>query len=511
MQQLLNGSAFAVGATGNAAGNRPKSVVVKVTNPTPFPRDEETVEVNLQTVAADLQLDPATGKFAVKNSRTAKILDSQVYASEPGLAPDKLLFQVDLAPGETRTFEILDASALAAVPPPMVKTFARYVPERFDDFAWESDRIAHRTYGLALIPAEGTISSGPDVWIKKNRGLIVDVMYATKHYHEDNGEFMDDYRVGKSRGCGGMGIWDGKKLYTSSNYRNWKLITTGPIRSEFELTYDAWDAGNGRKVSETKRYSIDAGSWFTKAQSTFASDDKSPLTIGVGLAERACPTNREEFFAHDQDEGWLAYWQPEDKPKGIIGDAIILAERQREGIHERRSGYARCKSSRRSAAADARRLSADPQSARHHASRSRQAVDLLFRRVLGSQRRFHEPRPVGGLCETLRRAPRPAAAGDGRELIWSETACPRWNSSFDLFARQAQMQPERQLSRYACRSLTAAARDLFRLRDDLHRLRRERGDFCPTLFPRRVCVRPSTNRQWPRLAAPRGNSAMSPR
>ena len=74
--------------------------------------------------------------------------------------PDKLLFQVDLAPGETRTYYILDASALAAVPPPIVKTFARYVPERYDDFAWESDRIAHRTYGLALIPAEGTISSG---------------------------------------------------------------------------------------------------------------------------------------------------------------------------------------------------------------------------------------------------------------------------------------------------------------------------------------------------------------
>jgi hypothetical protein len=237
---------------------------------------------------------------------------------------EQLLFQVDLAPHETRTFYILEASALAVVPPPIVRTFARYVPERDDDFAWESDRIAHRAYGVALIPAEGTISSAPDVWIKKDRGLIINAMYATKHYHEDNGSFMDDYRVGHSRGCGGVGIWDGKKLYTSSNYRNWKLITTGPIRSEFELTYDSWDAGNGRKVSEVKRYSIDAGSWFTKAQSTFSSEDKSPLTIGVGLAERACPTNRVEFIADDQSEGWMSYWQPEDKPKGTIGVAIVF-------------------------------------------------------------------------------------------------------------------------------------------------------------------------------------------
>jgi rhamnogalacturonyl hydrolase YesR len=287
-----------------------KAKAIEVANPADFWRESETVELDLG------------GKRAVMDGVSARILDSQSYRTAEGA--DKLVFQVDLAPGETRTFYVVDAEALAAVPPAIVKTFARYVPERYDDFAWESDRIAHRAYGLALIPVEHTISSAPDVWIKKDRRLIVDVMYATGHYHDDNGEFMDDYRVGHSRGCGGLGIWDGGKLYTSSNYRNWKVITTGPIRSEFELTYDAWDAGQGRMVSETKRYSIDAGSWFTKAQSTFASADGSPLTIGVGLAERACPTNREEFVAQDEAEGWMSYWQPEDKPKGIIGDAIVL-------------------------------------------------------------------------------------------------------------------------------------------------------------------------------------------
>ena len=298
-----------------------KPVVVRVVNPADFRRDCETIELNRHLPVSALA---EQASWAVMDGVSSHILDSQAYSEKPNSLPDKLLFQVDLAPHEARTFYILDASALAAVPPPIVKTFARYVPERYDDFAWESDRIAFRTYGQALIKAEGTISSGPDVWIKKNRGLIVDMMYRTGHYHEDNGEEMDDYRVGHSRGDGGLGIWDGRKLYTSSNYRNWKLITTGPIRSEFELTYDAWDAGHGRKVSETKRYTIDAGSWLTRAQSTFSSDDKSPLTIGVGLAERACPTNRVQFIADDKREGWMSYWQPEDKPKGIIGVAIVL-------------------------------------------------------------------------------------------------------------------------------------------------------------------------------------------
>ncbi len=297
------------------------AAVVKVTNTALFRRECETVELNEALSPSGLTQQP---RWAVMDGLSSRILDSQAYVEEASSLPDKLLFQVDLAPGETRTFYVWDAAVLAGVPPPIVKTFARYVPERYDDFAWENDRTAHRAYGLALIPAENTISSAPDVWIKKHRQLIVDIMYKTGRYHEDNGEFMDDYRVGRSRGCGGVGIWDGKKLYTSSNYRNWKLITTGPIRSEFELTYDAWNAGNDRKVSEVKRYTIDAGWWFTKAQSFFSSEDKSPLTVGVGLAERACPTNREAFVTRDQGEGWMSYWQPEDKPKGIIGVAIVL-------------------------------------------------------------------------------------------------------------------------------------------------------------------------------------------
>jgi len=309
---------------------------LKVSNPSPFYRDCETVEfaepvgtnpviisAAVRNLSESSSHSALSGKLAIMDGLSSRILDSQTYV-DADRGEIRTLFQVDLAPGETRKFDVLTASALPVVPPPIIKTFARFVPERYDDFAWESDRIAHRTYGLALIKAENTVSSGPDVWIKKDRRLIVDVMYATKHYHDDNGEFMDDYRVGHSCGCGGLGIWDGKKLHASINYRNWKLITTGPIRSVFELTFDAWDAGNGRKVSETKRYSIDAGSWFTKAESTFTSDDPSPLTIGVGLAERACPTNREQFIAHDQAAGWMSYWQPEDKPKGIIGDAIVL-------------------------------------------------------------------------------------------------------------------------------------------------------------------------------------------
>ncbi len=303
-----------------------KAVKVKVSNPAGFYRSCETVELNLSKVAARLHLNPASGEFAVMDGLSSRILDSQTYSSEGKSQPDKLLFQVDLAPRDTRTYFILDASKLPAVPNPIIKTYARYVPERYDDFAWESDRIAFRAYGPKLMTAgaEALTSSGMDVWIKSNRQLIVNKLYKTGDYHNDNGTAMDDYKVGTSRGDGGLGIWDGKNLYVSKNYSKWKLITTGPIRSVFELTYSSWNAGNGRTVSEVRRISIDAGSWMNKCENIFTSDRNTLLTIGVGLAERSCGPNGHEDIGTNKKEGWMTYWQPEDKPKGRIGVAILL-------------------------------------------------------------------------------------------------------------------------------------------------------------------------------------------
>jgi pectinesterase len=54
------------------------------------------------------------------------------------------------------------------------KVFARYVPERLDDFAWENDKIGHRTYGPALAAPDESktgkeifVASGLDVWCKR--------------------------------------------------------------------------------------------------------------------------------------------------------------------------------------------------------------------------------------------------------------------------------------------------------------------------------------------------------
>jgi len=331
---------------------------VKVSNPSPFRRESETVEINGKMILENSSLsieklagpgsDAIVKKFfqsnpmAVMDGVSSRVLDSQMYSSEPNGTPDKLLFQVDLAPGETRTFYILSTSVLATVPPPIVKTFARYAPERHDDFAWESDRIAHRLFGKALETwkEEPLIGSGVDVWVKRTRDLIINQMYSSGKYYDTTATAQDDYRTHDFRGCGGLGIWDGQTLHVSANWREWTMITTGPVRSEFVLTYDAWDAGKGRMVTETKHISIDAGSNMSRVESTFGSEDTSPLKIGVGLTERpgenvivvdGSPdaeswqsSTAKGLVVQNQDEGWMAYWQPQDFDKGTIGTAIIL-------------------------------------------------------------------------------------------------------------------------------------------------------------------------------------------
>jgi hypothetical protein len=310
---LLAGSeVYRLAVLGDPA-EAPGLVVASVRNPSAFYRDEETVEIGLGALVPE--------GTVVMDGVSSRILDSQASAPDRGQAAGKLLFQTDLAPGETRDFCLLAPGVrLPAVPKPMLKTYARQVTERFNDIAWESDRIAHRMYHLDLIKAEGTISSGIDVWTKRTRRLVVDEWYKRRNYHQDDGDGLDDYHVSRSRGCGGLGVWSGQRLYVSSNFRDARIVTTGPIRSEFVLDYDAWDAG-GRSVSESKRISIDAGSNMSRVESVLTSEDKSPVTVGIGIAQRAGDGNT---VSEDREAGWMAYWQAPDRDRGSIGCAVVL-------------------------------------------------------------------------------------------------------------------------------------------------------------------------------------------
>jgi unsaturated rhamnogalacturonyl hydrolase len=263
---------------------------------------------------AEAPLPAAMRDPVVMDAATSTVLPSQV-------AGDRLLFPVNLTAGATRRYLVLPADALAARPPVLPRTHARFVPERLDDFAWESDRIAHRTYGPAIIkdPRERLVSSGMDVWVKSTRAPVVDKWYKSGDYHTDKGEGLDYYSVGRTRGCGGTAIVASGRHYDSSNFAGWKVLADGPLRAIFELRYERWDAA-GRAVSEVKRMSIDAGSNFTRVESRFSAGGKGALDVGVGIVGR--PGDGQQ--TSDAADGWMSYWEPSHGKDGSTACAAIL-------------------------------------------------------------------------------------------------------------------------------------------------------------------------------------------
>ena len=183
--------------------------------------------------------------------------------------PDLFLFQADFSPRESKSF-VLKVGDTRVPSKEQFKAYGRFVRERYDDFAWENDRVAHRMYGTALETweAEPLTSSAVDVWCKRVRRLVLNDWYMVDNYHTDTGEGGDFYSAGKTRGCGGNGVWEASKLFVSRNFTNSKVIANGPIRVIFELTYAPWDV-NGREVSEVKRVTLDAGQNLNRFESSY--------------------------------------------------------------------------------------------------------------------------------------------------------------------------------------------------------------------------------------------------
>lgn len=276
-------------------------------------------------------------RLAVRDAR-GQVLPYQVtnvapQAKDPkgeGIAYGELIFQHDFAAGEQSARFTVEKTVTVAPPFP-VKAFARYVPERLDDFAWENDKIAHRTYGQALAepapPGSGKevlVSSGIDIWFKRPAYPIVDRWYnkGHDHYHQDEGEGLDMVAVGRTRGAGGSGIWNGSRLFTSRNYAGWRVIANGPLRAVFELTYDRWEA-DGVPVSEVKRFTVDAGHHFDRVESTFTAPGQQALTVALGLNKKPAYPKQQPVVTTYRAPGTLMQWVRQHSA-GSFGTAIVL-------------------------------------------------------------------------------------------------------------------------------------------------------------------------------------------
>ena len=297
--------------------NSNQQIIVKNTMDTD--RSFETVSINLASVS----LGNKKGRMVIIDSETQSELTSQQVDTDGDGIMDAILFQPQISANSERTFEIgFSESRLTQESLPAC--YSRFVPERTDDYAWENNRVAFRTYGpTAQKMVEdgvqgGTLSSGIDAWLKRVDYPIINKWYykttkGTGSYHEDTGEGLDNFHVGASRGVGGIAKKMDTSYYSSKNFTAWKTLSTGPIRTSFILNYADWNA-NGTIISEEKMISLDYGSNLSKFEIKLKGTD----TISAGL------TLHEKLgeIGVNQENGWISYWEPFFGSE--LGTAIVV-------------------------------------------------------------------------------------------------------------------------------------------------------------------------------------------
>jgi len=307
-----------------------KIAALSAINPTEVNRLNEVVRVDWKTVLK--KLPSATPKtVGVRDQVSGYFLTTQVVDDNQDGKPDALLFRSNFTPNETRHLQLC---AFGKSKPKFraSQLTARFVPERKDDFAWENDRIAFRTYGPALA-REGS-RGGIDVWTKSVRTPVVNEWYKSKAYHKDRGTGLDGYHVGSMLGCGGLGYLTAKgDLVTSPVYAKWKVVEQGPLRLKFELKYDPVQVDEA-KISETRTITMLAGQHAFTVNSSFKVDgDASKIKSVAGLSVRKAKAKPQLATGH-----FLGYWDPAmAKQHGFIGVFLLNNDGARNGYQVKSS------------------------------------------------------------------------------------------------------------------------------------------------------------------------------
>lgn len=302
---------------------------VTVENPDRIYRPSETVSVSWN----DLKMNK--DKLRVLDFRNGRVIDHQIIDSDGDGSLDTLLFQGDIFAGATRKFWIFESDTL---PPAKNETvcYSRVVKERMDDMAWENDVTAHRMYGPTVAEkapkGEGLVSGGIDVWSKKVRTPVLDKFYKAGNYHADHGEGMDWYKVGTGPGCGGIAYFSKDNVYPSRNWSTARVLYNGPVRTAFEVAFAPLEVGNNAKISEKRIVTLDAGSFFTKSESTFTLEGQNPdLKVGVGLdyTKNQFPNAQTRTDTQGKTYALKTMWGT-DPENGSLGTAIFLIDKPME-------------------------------------------------------------------------------------------------------------------------------------------------------------------------------------
>jgi len=229
---------------------------VEVINQYPFDRENEIIEIDASEFDATLDAN-----LVITDQNNQEVPYQLIYNGNESV--QSIIFPVTVKTGTKEVYTFSKGTPK----PVQAKTFARFVPERKDDFAWENDLAAYRVYGPAL--ASENPSNGVDLWLKKTEELVIDNFYKAdlqdgKSYHDDHGKGLDCYKLDHTLGAGGIAPYVNGELLIGSYFDSYKVLENGPLRSTFTVTYEDVVI-NGELYQQQVTVSIDAGTILNKA------------------------------------------------------------------------------------------------------------------------------------------------------------------------------------------------------------------------------------------------------
>ena len=252
-------------------------------------------------------------KLSGEKSYTVTNINGEIIASQVTY-DGNLIFQAEVKANGTSPYTIKagDAETYPS------QTYGRFITERKDDFAWENDRVAFRVYGPALVETDGP-SNGVDLWYKRTNNLIIDKWYkddiaGVQSYHDDHGEGLDDYKVGRTLGGGMMAPFKNGSLTLNENFAKQEIFENGPLRTTFKLTYKDITV-DGKTFSESRTISIDAGSQMTKVIQEYGTKDT--LAVAAGIVKRAADDDAYTAYT-ESGVAAVIYEEPESEKVGKV-------------------------------------------------------------------------------------------------------------------------------------------------------------------------------------------------
>ena len=271
---------------------QPRSKVIKlaVTNPSDDPRPAEDIAIKVAEVKKQVPDFDAAAALVTASSAATLDQDAQSFqiTELPSQAddldgdgkPDELAFQIDLQPKQTRVVTISygDPAIIAHMKSDYPKRTNAKFAKHYDGMGWESELTAWRLYFDKR--------NAMDLWGKKKPGLYLE-MFAPQDYkyQEESPIARDIYNVANSLGSGSVGAWvDGKVVRVADvTDRQWRIVSSGPVRAIVEFTYKGWKVG-GRTVDMTTRVTQWAGERGFGERVTVS--DPEGLTLVAGLSRK---------------------------------------------------------------------------------------------------------------------------------------------------------------------------------------------------------------------------------